>query len=313
MGDLSVLKGEAAETVENLGVKGQYPFEHNFLRTELGYMHYVDEGEGDPILFLHGNPSWSFLWRRFLLKFAKTNRVVAPDYVGFGLSEKPDAEEHYTLDAHIRSVELLADELGLENITIVVQDWGGPIGLGLAARHPELIRAVVIINTFGFYPLTPDMDPENTPLPLPLKMMRKNGIGDFLVRKLGFFERVVMSMATASKEFKSVKHAYTDVFKGPEDRAGVMAFPRMIPGQSAHPSAQILIHETGPFIDSWKGPAHIFWGMKDPLFPVEALEAWKGRLPHAGVTELSAGKHYVQEDAPEEIINGLQTFMSDLK
>jgi pimeloyl-ACP methyl ester carboxylesterase len=208
-------------------------------------------------------------------------------------------------------MEKLVLELDLRNITLVVQDWGGPIGLGVAARHPDRFKALVILNTFGFYPLHEGLDPENQKLPLPLLLMRSRGLGTWLVRKKGMFERMVMKMATGnSKGLKAVHHAYKDVFDGSKDRAGVMAFPRLIPTQSRHPSAQTLINETGPFLDQFTGPAQIYWGMKDPIFPVKAFEAWKKRLPNAEVIELPNAKHYLQEDAPDIIVPGIARFLN---
>jgi pimeloyl-ACP methyl ester carboxylesterase len=276
----------------------------------MGAMHYVDEGEGQPVLCVHGNPSWSFLYREFIKGLSGENRVIAPDHIGFGLSDKPSDENEYSIEAHIQNLENLVIELDLRDITLVVQDWGGPIGLGMAARHPDRIKALVVLNTFGFYPLHEGMDPENQKLPAPLLLMRSSGLGTWLVRKKGFFERIVMKMATGnSQRLKAVHHAYKGVFQGPEDRAGVMAFPRLIPTNSRHPSAQILLNETGPFLDKFGGPVQIYWGMKDPIFPIEALGAWRKRLPQAEVIELSDAKHYLQEDAADVIVPGISKFL----
>ena len=304
------LKDRAASVVQKLGISREYPFSHNFIETKLGSMHYVDQGEGDPVLCLHGNPSWSFLYRKFISELSKENRVVAPDYIGFGLSDKPSIEKFYTIEAHIKSVEKLVLDLDLKNITLVIQDWGGPIGLAVAARRPERFKSLVILNTFGFYPLHESMDPENLQLPPPLLLMRSKFPGTWLVRSRGMFERMVMKMATG-KALKPVHHAYRDVFTGYDDRAGVMAFPRLIPTTSHHPAAQILLNETGPYLDQFKGQVQIYWGMKDPLFPTLALEAWRERLPNAEVMELPNGKHYLQEDEPEVIISGIKRMLQD--
>ncbi len=304
-------KSHADEMVKSLGIAKTYPFEHHFFDSEMGSMHFVDEGQGEPVLMLHGNPTWSFLYRKFITALAGSHRVVAPDHIGFGLSDKPSQEEIFSIDAHIRNLEGLVEALNLRNITLVMQDWGGPIGLGMASRHPERIKRVVIINTFAFYPPVDTMDPENLRLPPPLLLMRSRRIGDLLVRRLGFFERVVMRMATANaKGLKSVHHAYKGVFRNWDDRGGAMAFPRLIPTNTKHPTARLMLEESGPFIESFRGPAKIFWGMKDPLFPVGVLAAWRKRLPQAEVTEIAKGKHYIQEDAPDLIISELRQFLS---
>ena len=142
--------------------------------------------------------------------------------------------------------------------------------------------------------------------------MRSRGIGDFLVRRLGFFERTAMPTAVAnSRGYKTVRKAYTNVFQGSKDRGGVMAFPRLIPTNTKHPTAKLMLEESGPFVEAFKGPARIFWGVKDPFFPIEVLHAWRKRLPQAEVTELLEGKHYIQEDDPDLIISGLRKFLVD--
>ena len=298
--------------IKELGLAEEYPFAPNFFETTMGQMHYVDEGaesEGSTVLALHGNPSWSFLYRALIKGLSSDRRVVVPDHIGFGLSGKPDDEAAYTLKAHIDHLEALVLKLDLSNITLVMQDWGGPIGLGVAARHPERIRALVVMNTFGFYPPVDGMNPEKLKLPPPLLMMRSRGLGDFMVRRLGFFERQVMTMATATKRKGAAKRAYRDIFQGPSERAGVMAFPRMIPTTTQHPAAKILLEETGPYVENFKGPARIFWGLKDPLIPIGALDAWKKRLPQAQVTEFKTARHYLQDDVPDELVKHLATFL----
>ena len=304
-------RANAERLVRKLHLRESYPFEHRFVQTPQGAMHYVDEGQGRTILALHGNPTWSYLYRRFVEGFSGTHRVVAPDHIGFGLSAKPSDERAYTIAQHIRNLEHLVVTLDLTDITLVLQDWGGPIGLGVAARHPERVTSLVILNTFGFYPPADHMDPDNLKLPPPIRLMRSRALGDFLVRRLGFFERNVMPLAVADKgRYRGVRNAYTGVFEGFADRAGVAAFPRLIPTHTEHPTAKILRGETAPFLERFTGKAQIFWGVQDPFFPIEALHAWKRRLPDAEVTELSDAKHYIQEDKPEVIIPKMRAFLA---
>ncbi|MEM1038032.1 MAG: alpha/beta fold hydrolase [Pseudomonadota bacterium] len=298
--------------IKELGLAEEYPSAPKFFETPMGQMHYVDEGSGragSTVLALHGNPSWSFLYRALIKGLSPDRRVVAPDHIGFGLSDKPDNESAFTLKAHIDHLEALVLKLDLSNITLVMQDWGGPIGLGVAARHPERIKALVVMNTFGFYPPVDGMNPEKLKLPPPLLMMRSKGVGDFMVRRLGFFERQVMTMATATKRKGAAKRAYRDIFKSPSERAGVMAFPRMIPTTTQHPAARILLEETGPYVEQFDGPARIFWGLKDPLIPIGALDAWKKRLPQAEVTEFKTARHYLQDDVPDELVSYMAEFL----
>ncbi|MEM0948687.1 MAG: alpha/beta fold hydrolase [Pseudomonadota bacterium] len=299
----------ANDTISRLGIETEYPFDRNFFDSPMGAMHFVDEGKGDPVLMLHGNPTWSFLYRNIIPEIAKAHRVVAPDHIGFGLSDKPKDEAAYSLRHHIENLEALVLELDLRDITLVMQDWGGPIGLAVAARHPNRIKALVILNTFGFYPPIDGVDPEKLKLPPPLLLMRSKGVGDFIVRRMGFFERQVMKLATATKRDRKIRNAYTGIFTSFAARAGVMAFPRMIPTNTAHPAAKVLLEETGPYLDSYDGPAKIFWGVKDPLIPIGALAAWKKRLPQAQVTEFAQARHYLQDDEPEALVSGLKEFL----
>lgn len=303
----------AKGTIRRLDIAQEYPFAHHIFDSPMGAMHFVDEGAGNPVLMLHGNPTWSFLYRKLIAPISNTHRVIVPDHIGFGLSDKPKNESVYTLTDHIDNLEALVLYLGLTNVTLVMQDWGGPIGLGFASRHPDLVKAIVILNTFGFYPPIDDVDPEYLKLPRPLLLMRSRGLGDLIVRRLGFFERQVMRMATATKRDRKTKKAYTGVFSSYAERAGVMAFPRMIPTRTSDPSAQVLLRKTGPFIDRFNGPARIFWGMKDPLIPVSDLSAWKKRLPQASVTEFENARHYLQDDVPDALAEGLAAFLQEIE
>ncbi|HAJ45180.1 MAG TPA: hypothetical protein DCL54_01190, partial [Alphaproteobacteria bacterium] len=132
-----IVKANAARLRKKLKLDARYPFTSRFFETPMGVMHYVDEGAGDVVLALHGNPTWSFLYRDFIAELSKSHRVIAPDHIGFGLSEKPRDEAFYSIDGHIRNLEALVTALDLTNITLIMQDWGGPIGLGMAARHPR--------------------------------------------------------------------------------------------------------------------------------------------------------------------------------
>lgn len=174
-------------------VRQHYPFEGRLLTTraptgERVALHYVDEGQGDPILFVHGNPTWSFYWRRLVQAFSATNRCVAVDHVGCGLSDKPQ-EYPYTLAQHIDNLSQLIETFDLRDITLVVHDWGGPIGLGAALRHRERFRRIVLFNTGCF----------EGPIPPEIRMCRWPGWGDAVIRGLNGFVRVGLFRATADR------------------------------------------------------------------------------------------------------------------
>lgn len=304
---------QAQHIIRDLGIEKEYPFDHHFLQTDHGRMHYVDEGQGKPVLALHGNPTWSFLYRNFIKGLSDKNRMIAPDLIGFGLSEKPNDVDAYTIAGHIDDIERLVVALDLKDLTLIVQDWGGPIGLAVAARQPHRIKALVIMNTFGSFPPLPSMDENNIDLPFSLDMFRAPLIGNLMVKQLGMFETMGMSMATAKQErLDAVKIAYQDVFTDADDRAGVLAFPQLIPTNLQHPSAQLLKQNVEPYVNNFKGPVQIIWGTQDPFFPIEMLAAWQDRLPQAQIMEVPEASHFLQEDAHEKIIPQLRLFLSNL-
>lgn len=305
---------QARQIIRDLGLEQEYPFDHHFMQTPHGRMHYVDEGQGNPVLALHGNPTWSFLYRNFVKGLSDENRIIAPDLIGFGLSEKPQYVEQYTIEGHVDDIERLVVELDLKDITLIVQDWGGPIGLAVAARQPERIKALVIMNTFGSFPPLPSMDENNIDLPFSLDMFRTPIIGNLMVKQWGMFETQGMAMATANQQrLDAVKIAYQEVFTDADDRAGVFAFPQLIPANLQHPSAQLLKHQVEPYVNNFKGPVKIIWGKQDPFFPLEMLTTWQDRLPQASTLEIPQASHFLQEDAHEIIIPQLKHFLATLK
>jgi len=304
---------QATQAIEDLGLSQEYPFNHHFLQTTHGRMHYIDEGKGQPVLMVHGNPSWSFLYRNFVKGLSDQNRIIAPDLIGFGLSQKPNDVDSYSIQGHVDDVDKLITSLDLNNLTLVFQDWGGPIALAVAARHPQRIKALVVLNTFGAFPPLPSMDENNIDLPFELDMFRAPLIGNLLVKQLGMFENMAMKMATVDHDhLNTVKIAYTDVFTDADDRAGVMAFPQLIPDRLAHPSAQLIKHQVEPFVNNFKGPVKIFWGMQDPFFPPEMLTQWQHNLPQATTLQIDDASHYLQEDAHDKIVPVLKQFLKDI-
>jgi haloalkane dehalogenase len=251
----------ARAVIRQLGLEAAYPFEPRFVETPHGRMHYAEQGRGAPILCLHGNPTWSFLYRDFLRGLSDRNRVVAPDLIGFGLSEKPSDPGAYSIEAHIEDVSTLVETLDLRDLTLVMQDWGGPIGLGVALRHPERIRALVVMNTIGFG------RGSDGGLPLPLRVVRAPLLGEQLVQGLGVFHRVYVPAGIAREERRTpeVLRAYGEVQGNWQARAGTLAFPRLIPTAPDDPAARLL-ERSGRFLESFEGPVLIVWGMRDPVF-----------------------------------------------
>jgi len=273
-----------------------FPFAPRYLEQDGLRMHYLDEGEGDPVLCLHGEPTWSFLYRRMIPVLAAVARVVAPDYFGFGRSDKPTAAEWYTFDRHSASIRRLVEELDLRRMTVVVQDWGGPIGLRLAVEQPERVERLVILNT-GVGGGRP---PNETWLRF-REVVRAAG-GDFQPGRL-------IRTAAVRGLAEDAAAAYDAPFPTPESKAGVLAFPEQVPTEPAHPNtAPLMAIREG--LASWEKPVLVLFGDSDPIFRPEVGEAIARWIPGALPAELvdDAG-HFVQEDAGEEVAARIVEFL----
>jgi haloalkane dehalogenase len=280
---------EAREIVAALGLAQEYPFESRFAATPHGRMHYVEAGAGPVVLCLHGSPTWSFLWRRFLRDLSGSARVVAPDLIGFGLSQKRARPEDYSIEGHVDDVEALVLALDLRDVVLVVHGWGGPIGLGLALRHPARVRALVAMNTFGFEPASLDgraPSPASRLLRLPL-------VGEQVVQGGGVLP--------------GVARAYTAPLGNWYERAGALAFVRMRP---TDPSVAPLLSREDAFLREFRGPVLIAWGRRDPALGPEVLDAWRERVPRAEVLDLPHAGHFVPDDAPDEVVARVRAFIA---
>jgi haloalkane dehalogenase len=274
-----------------------FPFAPHYLDQDGLRMHYLDEGSGDPVLCLHGEPTWSFLYRKMIPVLAGVARVVAPDYFGFGRSDKPTDLGWFSFDRHYGSILRLVEELDLSGLTLVVQDWGGPIGLRLAVERPERVDRLVVMNT-GVGGGRP---PSETWLRF-RDVVRAAG-GDFQAGRL-IRTSAVRGLAD------DVVAAYDAPFPVPESKAGVLAFPEHVPTEPEHPNTAPLmaIREA---LRSWEKPALVMFGDSDPIFAPRVAERIAELIPGALPAELieNAG-HFVQEDAGEELATRIVEFLS---
>jgi haloalkane dehalogenase len=275
-----------------------FPFAPRYLAQDGLRMHYVEEGTGEPVLLLHGEPSWAFLYRKLITPLAGVARVVAPDYFGFGRSDKPTRIEDYSYDFHYASIERLADELDLRAATVVVQDWGGPIGLRLAVERPERVGRLVILNT--------GIGAGRAPSPEWLRFrafMRR--VGDEIVPG----QLVRLSCVTELAE--EVVEAYNAPFPTPESKAGVVAFPELVPTEADHPSAPKML-EVRAALERWERPTLVLFSDSDPIFSPAAAERLAARIPGAGPAEIVAGAgHFLQEEKGEEIAERIVRFLRE--
>ena len=275
-----------------------YAFTPRYLEHEGIRMHYVDEGSGDPILLLHGEPTWAFLYRKMIPPLSSVARAVAPDYFGFGRSDKPTRIEDYSYDFHYRSIERLVDELDLRETTVVVQDWGGPIGLRLAVEHPERVGRLVILNT--------GVGAGRAPSPEWLRFRA-------FVRRVGadLIPGQLVRISSVTGLADDVVDAYNAPFPVPESKAGVLAFPELVPTEWEHPSAATMLR-VREALEHWERPALVLFSDSDPIFSTEAAERLAALIPGAGAAEIIGGAgHFLQEEKGEEIAERIVRFLGE--
>ena len=310
--------------------RAAYPFPSHYLEVTGGRMHYVDEGPeqqhtetsgasepaggasesaggkiesdggpaGGPILMLHGNPTWSFLYRDLIKRLRKTRRCVAPDHIGFGLSDKP-FEWSYHPEEHARNIEQLITELDLTDITLVLHDWGGPIGLRCAISRPDKISRIILMNTWA-WPVTGD------PYYYVFSKFMGGGIGRLLIERFNVFVRVVMPMVfgKSSKLTPEIRRHYVQPLTARTDRKGCWMFARSIVGASRWLDD---IWSSREVLDGV--PMLIAWGMEDIGFRKKEYRRWREAFPRATCAPLKDIGHFVPEEAPDALGAAVEEFL----
>lgn len=280
--------------------RSEYPFESNYLDVGPGRLHYVDEGEGRPILFLHGNPTWSFLYRTAIQELSDDHRCVAPDYFGFGLSEKP-RDWSYRPEDHARAVVEFVEELGLADVTLVVHDWGGPLGVSYAEDHPENVHSLVVTNSWCW--------PVDDRLRYRLWSSVLGGpLGRYFGKRYNFMADRMLSMGVAERARlpDRIKAHYTEPLADPAERAGTWTFAREVTGSSNW------------LADLWDRraaiaglPALLCWGTRDRAFGVDALRTWQALYPDARTVEFADASHYVPEEKGTRLAAEIREFLAE--
>jgi haloalkane dehalogenase len=266
-----------------------FPFESRWFDSSRGRIHYVDEGDGPPILLCHGNPTWSFLYRDIIIALRDRFRCIAPDYLGFGLSDRP-AGFGYKIDEHARVVGEFVDHLGLDGYLTMGQDWGGPISMSVAVQRADRVRGVVLGNTWFW--------PANT---LGIKtfsrVMSSPALQYAILRRNFFVERLIPA-GTAHRLSAAVMEHYRGVQPSAAARLGVAEMPKQI--LAAHPMLASLAREVPAKLGA--KPALLLWGMKDFAFrPGPMLPLMRAAFSDHVLVELPDAKHFIQEDAPDQI------------
>jgi haloalkane dehalogenase len=258
-------------------------------------MHYVDEGEGAPVLLLHGEPTSSYLWRAIIPQLP--GRKIAPDLIGFGRSDKPPEIGWYSYDRHVDSVARLVDALDLTELTLVVHDWGGPIGLRVAVEHPERIARLVILNTG----IGGGSAPSETWLRFRAVVREVGGALD--VGRL-------VEAGTAHGLAEETRAAYDAPFPTAEAKAGVLAFPELVPTEPEHPNTEPM-NRVRDALGRWTKPTLVVWGAEDPVLPPALAERFVRLIPGAeGPVLIPGASHFLQEDRPDDVAAAIAAFIA---
>jgi haloalkane dehalogenase len=278
--------------------KDEYPFKHRYFETPAGSMHYVDEGKGEPIVFVHGNPSWSFLYRKLISSLSDKYRCIAPDHIGFGMSDKPPGWSYLPED-HAKNLERLLDHLQLQNTTLILNDWGGPIGLSYAIAHPEKVTNIILTNTW-LWPVNRDWHY------VMFSSVMGGYIGKWLIRKFNFFANVMLktSFGIKSRLTPEIHMHYLKPLEKVNERIGCWIFPGRIIGSTEWLKSlwekRAILKEKNILIA---------WGLKDIAFREKELNVWIQSFPDSHVIRYHDTGHFVAEEMGDDLAVRIENFL----
>lgn len=276
----------------------EYPFESRWFERNGTAMHYIDVGAGVPVVMCHGNPTWSFLYRNIIKTLSPQCRCIAYDLPGFGFSDHPPGYG-YTPQEHARWVEaLLLEHLKLDKFVLVMQDWGGPIGLSIATRHPDKVLGVVISSTWAWAP---------TRTGRIFSRLMGTPLMQHLILQRNFFAGTLVKALLGKKVSPATLKAYTDPFPTPESRRGTAIFPRQII------AATPWLEETRARLHTLAAkPVEFVFGLKDAMTKRADMATWQSYFPDAGVQKIADANHFTQEECPEAYVIALRRILQQL-
>jgi haloalkane dehalogenase len=281
-----------------------YPFSGHFFDVGGAALHYLDEGRGEPVVMLHGNPTWSFMYRNLIGALSDRHRCIAPDHIGCGLSDKPPAVNYdYSLARRVSDLTALLEYVGAtSNVTVIVHDWGGMIGMAWATRFPERVKRLVVLNTAAF-PM-----PAKARMPRSLWWGRNTAVGALLIRGPNAFCRLAARWCVTKPLSPEVRRMYLAPYDSWAHRISVLRFVQTIPLSERDPGFEI-VRETGERLHLLsEKPMLICWGMRDFVFDHHFLAEWQLRFPSAGVHRFPEAGHYLLEDAGEHVVERVREF-----
>jgi haloalkane dehalogenase len=282
-----------------------YPFASQFHDHGGIRQHFVDEGTGEPVVMIHGNPTWSFYYRELILALRDRYRCVAPDHVGCGLSDKPDPSRYdYSLASRVENLERLLERLNLRDVTLVLHDWGGMIGMAWAVRHPERVKRIVVLNTAAF------RLPRAKAFPWPLWLGRNTRIGAWLILRHNAFCRTAARVAATRRPLPAgVRAGLLAPYDSPAHRIAVLRFVQTIPLRPSDAGYDLVARTESALYRLGNRPMLVCWGMRDFVFDRHFLAEWIKRFPHAEVHRFSAAGHYILEDERDAVIEHVRRFL----
>jgi len=296
----------SSKPIDISGFRHLYPFKSHYMDLKGLKYHYLDEGRGNPLLMLHGNPTWSFYYRELIKALGGHYRCIVPDHMGCGLSDRPPLKTYdYRLKTRVDDVDALMNALTFDTkITLVLHDWGGMIGMAWALRHPEKIGRLVILNTAAFLP------PCQKRIPLRLSVIRRfTALAAPAVLGLNLFAVAALYMASYKGLDREVKKALTAPYNSWQNRIATLKFVQDIPLAPGDPSYELARQTDEGLAVFSKLPTLICWGQHDFVFDRSYLNEWQRRFPEAEVHSFAEAGHYVLEDVPEKIISRVQDFL----
>ncbi len=279
--------------------KSEYPFSANYFQLNNQKLHYIDEGHGEVILFVHGTPSWSFDYRNIIKELKSNYRCIAIDHIGFGLSDKPKDYDYSTIN-HSKTLEKFIADKQLNNITLVIHDFGGPIGLNFAIEHPEKVKKIIILNSWLW---SSEKDPDY----IKLRKILKSPLLPFLYRRLNFSPRFILPKSFGDEKISRILlKQYTKPFANSSERNGALAF------------AKSLLNDQNWFEELWNKrysisnkPTLFIWGMKDEVIKPHNLKKFEDGFTNSKTVKLERCGHFPQEEQPQKVINAIFEFMKE--
>ena len=279
----------------------QYPFTPRKIQVGGHTLSCVDEGEGTAVVMVHGNPSWSYLYRNLITALRDRCRMIAPDHIGCGLSDKPD-DYPYRLASHIDNLEQVLDQLQVERCVLMVHDWGGAIGMGWGVRHPERVAGMVVLNSAAF---------ASSRLPLRIAVCRWPILGALLVRGLNGFAGAATHMAVHNPMEEQVRQGFLYPYGSWRERIAIHRFIQDIPMHAGHPTWPVLKQVEAGLIRLRDKPMLLVWGGRDFCFTRLFYEEWQRRFPAARGMLYEHGSHYVLEDVLPDALPPIAEFIGE--